>query len=219
MRAMHLELADNLTTELFILALNHLARRGCLKVITSDNGSNFIEAESELKESIKSLNNERITEHLNSKYVTGNFNPPLSPRMGGLWESIIKSIKRALWAVSSERVFTDESLRTYQCEVESILNKHPLTSVSDDINDFEAVTPDHLLIGYQNEANAINSLCHKNNLKVQWKNIQSANMFWKCWLNHYLPTLTNRQKQAKTVENLSVNDLVIIKTKDTPRSH
>ena len=139
--------------------------------------------------------------------------------MGGSWESIIKSVKRILRAISSERVFTDESLQTHLCEVESILNKRPLTAVSDDINDFEAITPNHLLIGYQNKANAINPLRHKNNLKVQWKNVQSsAHMFWKCWLNHYLPTLTNRQKWAKTVENLSVNDLVIIKTKDTPRS-
>ena len=140
--------------------------------------------------------------------------------MSASWESIIKSVKRALRAISSERVFTDESLRTYLCEVESILNKRPLTPVSDDINDFEAITPDHLLIGYQNEANAIDPLRHKNNSKVQWKNVQSsANMFWKCWLNHYLPILTNQQKWAKTVENLTLNDLVIIKTKDTPRSH
>ena len=41
MRAMHLELVDNLT------------RRGHVKVITSDNGSNFIAAESELSKSIK----------------------------------------------------------------------------------------------------------------------------------------------------------------------
>ena len=140
--------------------------------------------------------------------------------MNGSWELIIKSAKRALRAISSERVFTVESLRTYLCEVESILNKRPLTPVSDDINDFEAITPDHLLIGYQNEANAIDPFRRKNNLKVQWKNVQSsASMFWKCWLNHYLPTLTKRQKWAKTVENLSVNGLVIIKTKDALRSH
>ena len=111
MTAMHLKLADNLTTESFILALNQfIARRGHVKVITSDNGSNFIGAESELRESIKSLNNERITKHLNSKYVTWKFNLPLSPWMGGSWESIIKSVKQALQAISSEGVFTDESL-------------------------------------------------------------------------------------------------------------
>ena len=87
--------------------------------------------------------------------------------MGGLWESVIKSVKRALRAISSERVFTDESLRTYLCEVESVLNKRLLTPVSDDINDFEAIISDPLLKGNQNEANAINPLRHKNNLKVQ----------------------------------------------------
>ena len=39
MRALHLEVADNLTTESFILALSRLiARRGHAKIITSDNG-------------------------------------------------------------------------------------------------------------------------------------------------------------------------------------
>ena len=80
MRAMHLELPNNLTTESFMLTLNcFIARRGHVKVITSDSGSNFIGAESELRESIRVLNNERITEHLNSKYATWNFNSPLSP--------------------------------------------------------------------------------------------------------------------------------------------
>ena len=70
LRAMDLELADNLTTVSVVLVLNRfIARRGHVKVITSANGSSFIGAESELRESIKSLNNERITEHLNSKYV------------------------------------------------------------------------------------------------------------------------------------------------------
>ena len=93
--------------------------------------------------------------------------------MGGSWKSIIKSVKRGLRTISSERVFTDESLRTYLCEVKSILNKRPLTPISDDINNFEAFTTDHLLIGYQNEASAIDPLCHSG------KKVQSlANMFW-----------------------------------------
>ena len=69
--------------------------------------------------------------------------------MGGSWESLIKLVKRALHAISTGRIFTDETLQTYLCEVESILNKRPLTPISDDIHDFEAITPNYLLIGYQ----------------------------------------------------------------------
>ena len=44
-------------------------------------------------------------------------------------------------------------------------------------------------------------------------------MFWNCWRNYYLPTLTSRTKWTKSEINLSKNDLVIIKSKDVPRSH
>ena len=63
MRALHLEVADNLTTELFILALSQLfARRRDVKIITFDNGGNFIiGGEFELRASVDELDNKRIT--------------------------------------------------------------------------------------------------------------------------------------------------------------
>ena len=66
----------------------------------------------------------------------------------------------ALRAISTDRIFTDETLRTYLCKVESMLNKSPLTPNSDDIRDFEAFTPNHLLIGYQNDENSFANQTH-----------------------------------------------------------
>ena len=85
--------------------------------------------------------------------------------MGGSWESLIKSVKRALLAISTDRKFTDETLQTHLCEVESILNKRPLTPISDGTHDFEAITPNHLLIGYQNDEN---SLANPNIKRLQF---------------------------------------------------
>ena len=76
--------------------------------------------------------------------------------MGGARESLIKSVKQALRAISTRKIVTDETLQTYLCEVESIPNKRPLTPISDDI--FEAITPNHLLIGYQNNENSFTNL-------------------------------------------------------------
>ena len=222
MRALHLEVADNLTTESFILALSRfIARRGHVKSITSDYGSNFIGGEYELRALVKDLDNKRITQYLNSKKITWKFNPPLSPWMGGSWESLIKSLKRALRAISTDRIFTDETLRPYLCEVESILNKHPLTPTSNNIHDFEAITPNHLLIGYQSDENSFaNPMHYIKGLQNHCKTVQScANMFWNCWRNYYLPTLTSRTKWTNSKINLSKNDLAIIKSNDVPRSH
>ena len=133
--------------------------------------------------------------------------------MGGSWESLIKSVKRALRAISTDRIFTDETLQTYQCEVESILSKRPLTPISVDIHDFEAITPNHLLIGYQNDENSFANPTHYvKGLQNYCKAVQSCtNMFWNCWRNYYLPALTSRSKWTKSEINLSKNDLVIIK--------
>ena len=75
------------------------------------------------------------------------FNPPVSPWMGGIWEFLIKYVKRSLKAIIKDRIFTEDCLYTFLCEVEFILNGRPLTSISDDIKDLEPFTPKHLLIG------------------------------------------------------------------------
>ena len=54
-------------------------------------------------------------------------NPPTSPWMGGAWESLIKSVKRLLKAITLDCIFTEETLYTFLCEVESLLNNHPVT--------------------------------------------------------------------------------------------
>ena len=64
--------------------------------------------------------------------------------MGGAWESLIKSVKRSLKAITLDRIFTEEALYTFLCEVESLLNNRPVTPSSDDINDYEALALNHL---------------------------------------------------------------------------
>ena len=88
-RAPHLELAGDLSTDSFILALKRfMARRGQPKVMYSDSGSNFRGAENELGDLISKISN------LTNYNINWKFIPPLSPWMGGAWESIVKLTKR-----------------------------------------------------------------------------------------------------------------------------
>ncbi len=49
-KAVHLELVSDLTTDAFVAALRRfVARRGCPTLIWSDHGSNFVGAKRELK--------------------------------------------------------------------------------------------------------------------------------------------------------------------------
>lgn len=100
----------------------------------SDNGTNFVGANRELTEALKSLSQERITRELAQEGITWYFNPPSSPHMGGIFEAMLKQEKRAMRAVVNDQVLPEETLHTVLVETEAFINSRPLTPVSDDVN-------------------------------------------------------------------------------------
>ena len=83
-RGVHLEVAFSLETDSFIMCLRRfIARRGNPQVLYSDNGTNFIGANRELKQCIENLNQDQIKNELSQKGIKWVFNPPASPHMGG----------------------------------------------------------------------------------------------------------------------------------------
>ena len=57
--------------------------------------------------------------------------------MGGVWERLIRSVRRVFNAVVRNTVLSDEELSTILCEVEAVVNNRPITKVSDDTHDEE----------------------------------------------------------------------------------
>ena len=53
------------------------------------------------------------------------FNPPATPHMGGVWEHLVRSCKKALDVVLQNQVLTDEVLLTAFAEVEWLVNSRP----------------------------------------------------------------------------------------------
>ena len=133
MRAVHLEISHSLDTNSFILALRRLiARRGQVKEIRSDNGTNFVGGEKELCVMIESWNQAAIHQSLIQKGITWIFNPPSASHYGGVWERLIRSTRKIIGGLVKEQNLDDESLQTLMCEAESIINGRPLTTVSND---------------------------------------------------------------------------------------
>lgn len=83
---------------------------------------------------------------MQQKGVKWTFNPPAAAHYGGVWERLIRTLKRILFSVTKQQTLDDESLLTVMCEVEMILNSRPLTTISDDPNDLEPLTPNQLLL-------------------------------------------------------------------------
>ena len=121
-RVVHIEIANPLETDSFLNALRRfITRRGPVREIRCDNGTNFVGAERELREALDEMNHE-LTEKLCQQQIDWKFNPPAASHMGGVWERQIRTIRRILATLLHEHTgrLDDESLHTLLCEVESI---------------------------------------------------------------------------------------------------
>ncbi|XP_074643958.1 uncharacterized protein LOC141900806 [Tubulanus polymorphus] len=154
-RAIHLEVADNLETDAFILVLrNFIGRRGPPSEIYSDSGTNFVGADRELREALERLNQVQVHNCLLKRGIVWHFSPPSAPHFGGAWERLVKSSKRVLKQILKGQLVIDSVLRTALIETESVINSRPLTYNSTDPNDFTAITPNHFLHGGPKTINA-----------------------------------------------------------------
>jgi hypothetical protein len=213
-RAIHIEIAYSLDSDSFINALQRfIARRGVPSVIRSDNGSNFVSANKELRRMLENWNQSKIINHLSQSHCEWIFNPPAASHWGGTWERQIRTVRQIINGILKEQALNDESLQTLMCLVESIMNGRPITNISTDPSDLEALTPNHLLI-MRPGAIAPPGIFSKNDndyAKRRWRQIQYlANVYWKRWLQEYLPLLQSRTKWTGETVPLAVDDLVVV---------
>ncbi|XP_059080012.1 uncharacterized protein LOC131878129 [Tigriopus californicus] len=220
-RATHLEVAFSMDKDSFINALRRLvARRGQVKLLRSDNGTNFHGAQRELMREIENLRQTGVDFSVNQIGITWKFNAPGASHHGGAWERNIRTVRQILQSMlrESPHCLTDESLQTLFCEIESIMNQRPLTTVSNDPSDLEALTPNHLLHMRGGQTHPFTT--QSEMARSRWRKIQHmADKFWQRWKREYLADLRSRQKWKKTSTNLNKEDLVLVIENTSPRSH
>ena len=111
----------------------------------SDNGTNFVSASRELQDLVSAVDQDKIQWLTSNNGVSWKWNPPAAPHFGGVFESMIKSAKRAIFAVLGDAEVNGEEFETTFVGVESLLNSRPSTAVSDDPND-DRPRPDSILL-------------------------------------------------------------------------
>ena len=142
-RAIDLEVVEDLTVETFLLAFRRFASRKSLpRKLISDNASTLVSANNELKELFLS---HAFKETLAREGIEWIFIPKKAPWYSGFWERLIGLTKSTIKKVLGRAAVNLCTLQTIVVEVEAILNDRPLTYVSSDIKDEEALTPAHLL--------------------------------------------------------------------------
>jgi len=212
-KAIHIELASDLSTECFLAAFRRfVARRGKPANVYSDCGTNFVGANKELETIFKA-----IAEKSAIDQIQWHFNPPSAPHFGGLWEAGVKSMKYHLRRVIGQIVLTYEELLTVLTQIESCLNSRPLSALPNTINEWSVLTPGHFLIGEPLTAVPDQDLTNvPSNRLNRWKLLQQMQQhFWTRWSSEYLSRLQQRPKWTVTNSNLSVGDLVLVKDDQT----
>ena len=95
-RAIHIEVIHSMSTDSFINALRRLMSiRGPIKLLRSDQGTNFIGAKNELAASIN-VQSKEVQQFLLRHRVRFEFNPPHASHFGGVFERMIRSARNIL---------------------------------------------------------------------------------------------------------------------------
>ena len=215
-RSVHAEVVFKLDSDSAINAIIRFsARRPGLNRLYSDCGTNFKAANSIMEKEMKKLN-EEASPQLARRGITWQFNPPYAPHRGGVWERVVGLFKKTLSGISKGDVMHYETFVTAVTEAEGILNRRPLTQISTDSRDLEALTPNHLLSPASIQTKDSPSIPNPPSTDAEstrrsWKRAQSrVDSFWNNFRRDYLSLLHSRPKWRRTAENLKKGDLVIL---------
>ncbi|XP_055584778.1 uncharacterized protein LOC129737643 [Uranotaenia lowii] len=212
-RAVHLEVVHSLTTVSCQMAVRRfIGRRGSPIEIYSDNGTNFWGARNELVREIEDINRKLGTIFTNSA-TQWKFNPPSAPHMGGAWERLVRSVKTAFYAMSTSKNPNEETFGTLMVEAESLVNSRPLTFVSLESEDQEALTPNHFILlsssgVVQPQTEAVDPRLATRDDYKHTRHL--TDIFWHRWIKEYLPVIAQRTKWFEESRSLQPGDLVVI---------
>ena len=216
-KAVHLELVSDLTSQAFIAALRRfISRRGKPSLIWSDNGTNFTGASRELRDFYDFLKQQStqqdISEFCSCQGIHWKFIPEHAPHFGGIWEAAVKSMKMHLRRIISNVKLTFEELYTVLTQIESCLNSRPLVPLPSDDDGIEVLTPGHFLIGRPLESLPDPAFSYRPlSLLSRWYLCQAlVRHFWQRWSSEYLSSLRRYVKWHHPSRNIQVGDVVVL---------
>ncbi|XP_044574047.1 uncharacterized protein LOC123258238 [Drosophila ananassae] len=190
-RAIHLELAHDLSTDSCIIAIrNFVCRRGPIRKLRSDNGKNFVGADREARR----FGDERMVQCV-KRVLRRHTLKEVAPR--------------------------DHVLKKLLIEAENIVNSRPLTHLPVDADQEAPLTPNDLLKGAANLPDTPGleaELPKEGSTRKQWRIARMLrDRFWRRWVMEYLPTLVRREKWCRRTEPIRQGDMVFVCDPALPR--
>lgn len=221
-RACHIEVAVGLDSKSYIRALRRfISRRGKIVSLFSDNGTNFIGAKAQLDELNGFLKSRAFRDSFEQETlyqgITWNLNPPTASHFGGCWESQIRVVKNHLRRTIGDVLLTYEELLTVLTQVEAMINSRPLTVLSSDPAEPEALTPAHFLtFGPLDSFHSDPRLDSVDLIRNKRLLDAIVQRYWNRWRREYLNTLQSRVKWNTKSNPVTKGTVVLIKTENSP---
>ena len=174
----------------------------------SDNASVFKSTATWMKNIRTS---ERLLDYLARQDINWPFVRSRSPWRGGMYERLIKDVKKTFYKTLGQTHLTSAQLEAVVIDVEKHLNNRPLTYLDSDGGEKQVLTPDILMWGQnvypivgeedEQETSALNKLLR-----------EAKNYTWKRWRQEYVhsPMETHRITRKTAVKGTRHRKIVLI---------
>ena len=225
-RGIHIEVAASLDTTSFLNAYRRfVCRRGPVRILRSDQGTNFIGGRNELTNALTEMDDTKISRELikeNCDWINFRMNAPHSSHMAGTWERMIHTVRGVLSALLQRhgQQLNDELLHTFLIEAEAIVNSRPLSFIESDTDVIQPLSPMQLLtlkastmLPPPGDFVQEDVYCRR-----RWRRVQYlSNQFWSKWRSEYVHSLQQRNKWHRPQRNVSCGDIVLLVDDNAPR--
>ncbi|PIO71003.1 kinase domain protein, partial [Teladorsagia circumcincta] len=239
-RAIHLEVVEDMSAAAFLNSfIRFISRRGVPKIVRTDCGTNFKLGQHVLETLFKEdprNSGDTVMTYSANRGIRWLFNPPGAPWMGGAWERLVGTVKRAFSKSIGRKKLSHSELYTIVTQIEAIVNTRPLTAVSADVDEIPIRPIDFLErnLKYSSaarESEEIQDPSFDPDLIQTVSQVKQAldhtdkitSTFWEKWHMEYLTALREiqvihrKQPRHTKLREPQLNEIVLVEQENLPR--
>ena len=213
-RAVHLELVEGYDMSNFLLSFRRFVSiRGFPRFVYSDNGSQLVAANKELREMTRNWDISEFSKFGSKQGMSWIFNKSANaPFQNGCSESLIRLVKRGILMSIGDNILSFGKLLTTIHEISNLINSRPIGSKpGNDLSLGTYLCPNDLILG-RNNVNVPNEVfdeSYNDYRRYQFVN-KVVTSFWKKWNRDFFHTLIIRQKWHVKTRNVKIGDIVLV---------
>ena len=206
---LHLEVTKSQTPEEFQDKLNaFISRKTRPQRIVSDNAKVFKGTAQWIKKIRKS---EQLQDYLARQGITWQFNLAKSPWWGGMYERLIKELKKTLYKTLGKTHLSFDHLSAVVIGIERHLNNRPLTYLESDGGEPRVLTPNIILWGEDSHILDDQEPDENEITKAQKRLEITRQHAWDRWRKEYLHGLMESHRIVKGEnQEIKVGEVVLV---------